>query len=265
MSNMKHGKNTKPPCKTEHTVNPLKTIWFFYNTHFPLTPSQIFLGLVFSGLIRVKVLYTGALTKTWLRVISSFIQWNRYHVIPRNTCDGSYQRRLNERWESVRLSCTKQMGSARSSMRIRTLSIEQMGSARSSMCIRTLSIEQMGSARSSMRICTLSILSTWDAPCDVNFVGGASVVCFVSFLIHRAIHTTLWTSPTSADHEQGAWSVTGVRSLVKLCAHFIVPLLGKCAMWHCLLFYLHKIIKNLILQTDSLNKKKIVNYNLKSF
>ena len=63
------------------------------------------------------------------------------------------------------------------------------------------------------------LLSTRDAPCDVNFVAGANVVCFVSLLIHRAIHTTLWTSQTSADHEQGAWSVTGTR------AHFIVSLL----------------------------------------
>ena len=56
-------------------------------------------------------------------------------------------------------------------------------------------------------------------------MGRASVVCFVSLLIHRAIHTSLWTSQTSADHEQGAWSATGARSLVKRCAHFIDPLL----------------------------------------
>ena len=61
----------------------------------------------------------------------------------------------------------------------------------------------------------------------INLVGGANVVCFVSLLIYKAIHTTLWTSQTSADHEQGAWSVSGARSLVKRCAHFIVPLLGN--------------------------------------
>ena len=94
----------------------------------------------------------------------------------------------------VRLSCTKQMGSARSSMyyNIRTLSIVHL---------RRLF--------------------------DVNIVGGANVVCFVSLLIHRAIHSSLWTSQTSADHEQGAWSATGARSLVKWCAHFIDPLLGN--------------------------------------
>ena len=97
-----------------------------------------------------------------------------------------------KRRETVRLSCTKQMGSARSSM-----------------CIRTLSIVHL------RRLF------------DVNFVGGANAVCFVSLLIHRAIHTTLWTSQTSADHEQGTWSATGVRSLVKWCTHFIDPLLGN--------------------------------------
>ena len=59
-----------------------------------------------------------------------------------------------------------------------------------------------------------------------NLVGGANVV-FVSLFINRAIRTTLWASQTSADHEQGEWSVSGARSLVKRCAHFIVPLLGN--------------------------------------
>ena len=61
----------------------------------------------------------------------------------------------------------------------------------------------------------------------INLVGGANVVWFVSLLFHRAIHTSLWTSQTSADHEQGAWSATRARSLVKRCVHFIVPLLGN--------------------------------------
>ena len=81
---------------------------------------------------------------------------------------------------------------------------------------------------------------------------------FVSLLIHRAIHTTLWTSQTSADHEQGAWSVTGARSLVKWCMHYIVPLLGN-AQYGIAYFIIYKIIlifQNLILQTDPLNKKK---------
>ena len=82
-----------------------------------------------------------------------------------------------KRQETVRLSCTTQMGSTRSSMRTmhpfhrppETLSLREFG-GRSSQC------------------------------------------CFVSLLIHRAIHTSLWTSQTSADHEQGAWSATGARS-----------------------------------------------------
>ena len=93
----------------------------------------------------------------------------------------------------------------------------------------------------------------------INLVGGANVVCFVSLLIHRAIHTSLWTSQTSADHEQGAWSATGARSLVKRCAHFIVPLLGNGQYGIAYFFHLHKIMsllfKNLILQTDPLNSK----------
>ena len=58
---------------------------------------------------------------------------------------------------------------------------------------------------------------------------GRSQRCLFCFfvLIHRAIHTTLWTSQTSADHEQGAWSVICARSLVKWWTHFIVPLLGN--------------------------------------
>ena len=31
-------------------VNPLKTIWFCYNTYFPLTAARVYLGLVFNGL-----------------------------------------------------------------------------------------------------------------------------------------------------------------------------------------------------------------------
>ena len=52
---------------------------------------------------------------------------------------------------------------------------------------------------------------------DIKFVGGANVVCFVSLLTHRAIHSTLWISQTSDDHEQGSmWPVT-----------------GACYMWTC--------------------------------
>ena len=80
----------------------------------------------------------------------------------------------------------------------------------------------------------------------VNFVGRANVVCFVSLLIHRAIRTSQWTSQTSADHEQGAWSATGARSLVKRCAHFIVPLLGNAQYGIAYFLSRHKII--LILQ-----------------
>ena len=37
-----------------------------------------------------------------------------------------------------------------------------------------------------------------------------------------------------ADHEHRAWTVTSALSLlVKGCTHFIVPLLGMCAIWLC--------------------------------
>ena len=77
--------------------------------------------------------------------------------------------------------------------------------------------------------CVLRTLSIVHLRClfYVNLVGRANVVCFVSLLIHRAIHTRLWTSQTLADHEQGAWSATAAHSLVKWCVHFIVPLFGN--------------------------------------
>ena len=107
------------------------------------------------------------------------------------------QRRLMKRRETVRLSCTKQMESARSSMR----------TTHPFHCPLR-------------RLFTLISPSIW--------MGGVNVVYFVSLFINKAIHTTLWASQTSADHhEQGAWSATGARSLVKRCAHFIVPLLGN--------------------------------------
>ena len=70
-------------------------------------------------------------------------------------------------------------------------------------------------------------LSTWDAYFTSIWWAEPMLFVFVSLLIHRVIYTSLWTSQTSADHEQGVWSATGARSLVKRCAHFIVPLLGN--------------------------------------
>ena len=99
-------------------------------------------------------------------------------------------------WETARLSCTKQMGSARSSMRT-----------------------------THPFHCPPEMLIYFAL--TVNLVGGATVVCIVSLLINRVSHTTPWASQTSADHKQGAWSVSGAHPLVKRCAHFIVPLLGN--------------------------------------
>ena len=72
----------------------------------------------------------------------------------------AHQRRLIKRRETVRLSCTKQMGSARSSMRT-----------------------------THHFHCPPETLIYYDL--TVNLVGGANVVCFVSLLIHIAIHTSL--------------------------------------------------------------------------
>ena len=36
--------------KVSSTFNPLKMIWFCYNTHFPLAPTRVYSGLVFNGL-----------------------------------------------------------------------------------------------------------------------------------------------------------------------------------------------------------------------
>ena len=33
-----------------NVFNPLKMIWFCYNTHFPYTPARVYSGLVFSRL-----------------------------------------------------------------------------------------------------------------------------------------------------------------------------------------------------------------------
>ena len=71
-----------------------------------------------------------------------------------------YQRRLMKRRGTVCLSCTKQMGSARSSMRT-----------------------------THPFHCPPETLIHFDLA--VNLVGGANVVCFVSLFINRAIHTTL--------------------------------------------------------------------------
>ena len=73
---------------------------------------------------------------------------------------GPQQRRLMKRRETVRLSCTKQMGSARSSMRT-----------------------------THPFHCPPETLIYFDL--TVNLVGGANVVCFVSLLVHIAIHTSL--------------------------------------------------------------------------
>ena len=55
-------------------------------------------------------------------------------------------------------------------------------------------------------------LFTWDAYYfTVNLVGGANVVWFVSLLIHRAIHTSLWTSQTSARSRSRARRVISYR------------------------------------------------------
>ena len=71
------------------------------------------------------------------------------------SCDN--QRRLMKRRETVRLSCTKQMGSARSSM-----------------------------STTHPFHCPPETLIYFDF--TINLVGGANVVCFVSFLIHRAMY-----------------------------------------------------------------------------
>ena len=62
--------------------------------------------------------------------------------------------------------------------------------------------------------CVLRTLSIVHLRCtsNISFVGRANDVCFVSLFIHRAIHTTIWTSQTSADPEQGAWSASQVWS-----------------------------------------------------
>ena len=73
---------------------------------------------------------------------------------------GPQQRRLKKRRETVRLSCTKQMGSARSSMRT-----------------------------THPFHCPPETLIYFDL--TVNLVGGANVACFVSLLVHIAIHTSL--------------------------------------------------------------------------
>ena len=53
--------------------------------------------------------------------------------------------------------------------------------------------------------CTL-YTNTWVAPCDVNFVGG-DYCCLCCFVVNP------WKpakpAKSSADHEQGAWTVTG--------------------------------------------------------
>ena len=79
-----------------------------------------------------------------------------------HTCMCTYQRRLMKRWETVRLSCTKQMGSARSSMHT-----------------------------THPFHCPPETLIYFNDDLTVNLVGGANVVCFVSLLIHIAIHTSL--------------------------------------------------------------------------
>ena len=90
------------------------------------------------------------------------------------------QRRLKKRRETVRLSCTKQMGSARSSMRT-----------------------------THPFHCPPETLIYFDLA--VNLVGGANVVCFVTLLINRAIHTTLWSSQIS-------WSSRARRVISYRCA-----------------------------------------------
>ena len=42
--------DSKPSYNPFDSINPLKTIWFCYNTHFPLTPARVYSGLVFSWL-----------------------------------------------------------------------------------------------------------------------------------------------------------------------------------------------------------------------
>ena len=37
--------------RNDSSCNPLKMIWFCYNTHFPLTPARVYSGLVFNRLI----------------------------------------------------------------------------------------------------------------------------------------------------------------------------------------------------------------------
>ena len=93
---------------------------------------------------------------------------------------GHNQRRLKKRRETVRLSCTKQMDSARSSVRT-----------------------------THPFHCPPETLIHFDL--TVNLVGGDNVVCFVSLLINRAIHTTLWSSQIS-------WSSRARRVISYRCA-----------------------------------------------
>ena len=86
----------------------------------------------------------------------------------------------------------------------------------------------------------------------VNLVGGANVVCFVSLLIHIAIHTSLEASQISK--EQGSW-------LIQVRTHWWRD--ARTSLPHCLvmcntalpIFCLHKII--LILQKFQSTKQSL--------
>ena len=60
MSEIIYNRNTldtivNPLPSLQVALNPLKTIWLCYNTHFPLTPARVYSGLVFNGLIVGKL------------------------------------------------------------------------------------------------------------------------------------------------------------------------------------------------------------------
>ena len=61
---------SKVPDTEWTTFNPLKTIWFCYNTHFPQIPARVYSGLVFNGLIDIETRCLGKTNITfshWLK------------------------------------------------------------------------------------------------------------------------------------------------------------------------------------------------------
>ena len=55
-------------------VNPLKTIWFCYNTHFPLTPVWVYSGLVFNGL-KLDIVHFVHMIQVWVTGGLCILPW----------------------------------------------------------------------------------------------------------------------------------------------------------------------------------------------